>query len=427
MKLSENVINSYSNNGNAHRQRFPPPPVPLVVPESTPLKKGESMKIVLKSNPKDKESKEYSITVPYFKQGTPQEWIYFCKAFQHIIDGQSLESGPSKFQMARVLLQGDALRVFNVATAKAENEETNETFKTCVKAVTKHVFPDGALKRQKRYMRRYMRKPRFMKAREMMARGMEMNDDLKYYPDYKESKRLDEDEMCDIIEFGLPGRWQKTMYVQGFDIADHSYDELMDMAERLETAEDIYEANYKNREPSAKPHAKHGSKKRAYGPSESPDGDRSRLLSRKRNHADRSDTAWCPYHAVNTHDMNECKVLIDQAKKMRAQFVSQPAAKRQKRSYRPEAKKFEPSKEEMYEFCKSIYDEEQTRAKKSRASKTAHLKRDTDDEMSVSEDLHAFDHLKIDTDSDVDWDDVAARVLLETVDSDVDSEDEFDV
>jgi hypothetical protein len=45
-----------------------------------------------------------------------------------------------------------------------------------------YVFPRQALQMEKRYMRRYMRKPPKLKMREYMSRVEELNNNLQYFP-----------------------------------------------------------------------------------------------------------------------------------------------------------------------------------------------------------------------------------------------------
>ena len=90
----------------------PPPPVPLELLEARALKKSEYLKMDLKRNPGEVMSEMYSINIPYFSHGLSYEWIQFLKTFEKVVKGQNLMSTTSKFTMMRMLLQGDALHVF---------------------------------------------------------------------------------------------------------------------------------------------------------------------------------------------------------------------------------------------------------------------------------------------------------------------------
>ena len=204
----------------------PPPPVPLELPEARTLKESEYLKMDLTSNPGKATSETYSINVPYFSHGLSYEWILFLKTFEKVVKGQNLTSAVAKYTMMRMLLQGDALRVFESKVTGLV--ETQANFVDCLNAVSKHEFPCHALLRQKRYMRHYMCKPRSMKMREYATTVIERRDDFKYFPDYTTADKFDDDKLCDVVEFGSPAVWQNTMLIQGFDITDHTLDKLVD-------------------------------------------------------------------------------------------------------------------------------------------------------------------------------------------------------
>jgi hypothetical protein len=86
-------------------------------------------------------------------------------------------------------------------------------------------------------MRRYLRKPRDMTTREFAARVSELNQYLKQFPPFEYNQELDEDEIIDILEFGIPHSWQNYMVLQGFDPMESTLAELVDFCERREFTE----------------------------------------------------------------------------------------------------------------------------------------------------------------------------------------------
>ena len=54
---------------------FLPPPIPLDCPEPKELEKDQYMTFKLKTNPASRNSAEYSLNVPYFRDGSPEEWL----------------------------------------------------------------------------------------------------------------------------------------------------------------------------------------------------------------------------------------------------------------------------------------------------------------------------------------------------------------
>eukprot|EP00957_Ditylum_brightwellii_P004543 345952-Ditylum_brightwellii.AAC.2 len=67
--------------------------------------------------------------------------------------GSSSGAGPASYAVAKALLKGDALTVFE----QAENDHGNQTvphFKLCLDDVAAAVFPEKARQAQKRHMQR---------------------------------------------------------------------------------------------------------------------------------------------------------------------------------------------------------------------------------------------------------------------------------
>ena len=71
-----------------------------------------------------------------------------------------------------MLLLGEALAAFEgyVSAQPATFKETQETFKKALSAVTESVFPKRAAQVQKRYLRRFLRKPYKMTTKKYVAR-----------------------------------------------------------------------------------------------------------------------------------------------------------------------------------------------------------------------------------------------------------------
>ena len=77
-------------------------------PEAPDLKDKTSYEsLKLYTDPTHTNSAAFTINVPYFKTGTPEEYLLFRKALKKVIIGQNLTSGPAKFATTRCLLQGD--------------------------------------------------------------------------------------------------------------------------------------------------------------------------------------------------------------------------------------------------------------------------------------------------------------------------------
>ena len=146
------------------------PPIPFERPEPKTLVKGEYHAYKLRTNPTDNTSPTYELSVPFFSTGTPEEYLKFKKNLDSVAAGQVLTDGPKKYALARCLLQGDALTTFEAKAASA-GTETVPHFNECLEAVATSVFPMRAVLKQKRYMRRMLRKKKGTKTRDWAARA----------------------------------------------------------------------------------------------------------------------------------------------------------------------------------------------------------------------------------------------------------------
>lgn len=289
------------------------------------LRKDEFLTFNLRSNPQEETSSTYSLTIRYFAAGKPEELLHFLKDLKKVIAGQNVTTGPGKFALARRLLQGSALTAFNNA-AGAETE-TNPRFDKALQGLIKHVFPAKAYLNQKRYMTRFLKKPRDLPVREFMARLLELNEYFKFFPPTEgneEPKKLSQEEIMDIAEYAMPNNWQKAMMMHGFDPIAHSPDEFVEFCERIEFAEpieqkcqtELHKARKKDAKERAKPSERGNSNKRQKG-------------------------KWCEYHQTDSHDLSECKVMLAQAKRMRGTYE---AAGIVKKSFNNNSKKSDEKK-----------------------------------------------------------------------------------
>ena len=166
---------------------------------------------------------------------------------QAVIVGQNLTTGPQKVAFMRTVLKGDAYTYLNQYFTTVSNED-DATFVLDVQALTSHIFPQRALRMQKRNMQHYMRKPRDMKMRVYRNPVVELNNYLEQFPTaFSAAQKIDDDEVVDILKFGTPNKWQSEMVRLGIDSAVANSQELVEFCECLEFDEDL------NQKPEAMP------------------------------------------------------------------------------------------------------------------------------------------------------------------------------
>ena len=160
-------------------------------------------------------------------------------------------------------------------------------------------------------MRHNLCKPGTMKTRAYVARVMELNNYLPLFPrlaDGVEPTKLAEDEIKDLLDFGMPKLYQRAMVLQGFDPMIHTITEFVKFCERLEAVEN-YDAPTKptgNLKGSNKNSDKN-SKRKHKGTTPNP--------------VSETDTVnyFCLLHGENpTHNADDCYALKNSVKKMKS-------------------------------------------------------------------------------------------------------------
>ena len=115
----------------------------------------------------------------------------------------------------------------------------NDLYLLAVNTVSKKLFPRNAAKIQKRFLRRYLRKPETMSTRHYATRVSEINDLFAYFPIKANNAapgRLPIDNLFDILEFGCPPKWQKQMILQDFDVTTSTVSQFVDFCDQIKRA-----------------------------------------------------------------------------------------------------------------------------------------------------------------------------------------------
>ena len=96
----------------------------------------------LRNDPTDNTSGAYELTIPFFRDGTPEQFLRFRKNLNKVFVGQNVTDGPGMFTIGRRLMDGDALAEFENFVTREQLTQTVNNFNRAMEAVCKHVlFP----------------------------------------------------------------------------------------------------------------------------------------------------------------------------------------------------------------------------------------------------------------------------------------------
>jgi len=118
--------------------------------------KGKCVEYRCHSSPGDPDSPVYSLQVPYFSTGGPEEWLLFMDNLNKAIISQNITGGPGRYEFAECVLKGDTLATFRHKTVETGNY-TIENFDMIMSKLSAHIFPVHEYLEQKCYMCRFLK------------------------------------------------------------------------------------------------------------------------------------------------------------------------------------------------------------------------------------------------------------------------------
>lgn len=307
------------------------PVLSLLVDDDVDKPRNEDMRsFKLLTNPADANSSKYEAKIRILT-GNEQlrTTIKWTKEVQRILSGLNLQDVANKHTIIRELLRGLALTAYNssreawLLTAKKKAADTaytttvgdvaakrvafdaqlaraNDEFdhEDCVKfalrGIIEGVAPKKAKLKIKRYLRRDVRKPATMKVRDYYANIIRMNNEE--LPElYPYDQTLSNEELNDILLWGVPRSWIRQMDLQGKDPDTMSAVQLVQFFEQIEESENFV------------PDAKEGN------------GKGNGKKSKGKNNADGNGKTKkvCMIHGECGHTTDECRTVQAKVKRAR--------------------------------------------------------------------------------------------------------------
>jgi hypothetical protein len=323
-----------------------PPPIKYERPErSKDIPDEDWATFKLRTNPTDKDSQTYELRVLLFEHGPVEEFIRWKRDLNKILIGQNVTTASNKYAMVRRTLAGDALAAFD-RHASTFGPETDDNYGKTLNALAEYIFPRNALILQKHWMRRAIKKPFKTTVRSWVTRINEINDMLvEFPPAFNSHQQLQEDELKELFEYGIPTSWRKEMVRQGFFPCNQTTADIIEFCERMETTEDTHRAegekNKKNGNGTASTQRRddrekqQGSSTSAKSSVRGNSKNNGKRKERCRSFKESDGTDGCSLHIwAKDHTTHECHVVKKQIANMRAQWEAQPREKRQKNDAR---------------------------------------------------------------------------------------------
>ena len=197
------------------------PAIPLMRPKKPKYDASELVKYECFHNPEDENNRsKYTISLPIFGGGTPEETLEWLKSAHKVIEGTSMHNPVKRHDFYLHMLTGDVKAVFaNKSTELGHWSIPN--LRRCEESLIRHSFPHKALEYQKQYMQNMFIKPEGWTLRRFATRLEEINNLLDKFPPFNQEmrgeKKLPRDELITIVTTGAPMEWQNKMICQNFD------------------------------------------------------------------------------------------------------------------------------------------------------------------------------------------------------------------
>ena len=303
---------------------------PLVPEKEEELSRGNSISFELYATPGDNTTPRYKKQVRILHgDEDPRTVVNWIREVESLFIGLNMTTFAPQRSIIKTLLKDNALTNFtnkaladvtaayqaahDACTTNARRADveangvdhygTTAIITTAINFMAESAMPKKILQRAKRELRRSCRKPATMKVRDYAMHLMRINmQELPKVPPFLAANSLDDGEMLDIALYGSPKKWQGLMDQHGFDPMEHTFQEVIEFMERLESSEEFDRSAIKSEKNDSKS-SSNKKKKSSYSTDKS---------------ASKSGTKHCLLHGDNSsHTTEECHKLKAEATRLK--------------------------------------------------------------------------------------------------------------
>jgi hypothetical protein len=161
-----------------------------------------------------------------FEEGSPQQWIDLIQDLEEIWTQNSVNGPSNRTSTIRALLKGKSLTAFETALEEVRVDPdpdvnalqalTIEHIGCAMDQVSNAVFPHRALKIQKLWMVRGMKKPYDLSTRMTAAATTKINNCLPVFPLGSPASKFTDQEVVGLLEWLLSLTWRKKFNLDGY-------------------------------------------------------------------------------------------------------------------------------------------------------------------------------------------------------------------
>ena len=165
--------------------------------------------------------------------------MFICNYKMTLEASVTLEAG-AKYQYLCTLFRGEPLCQFDSLSADIEGTETPNV-DYIIRGLAQYFPFANLLSKQKRVMRCGMKKTLSLTVRRYAARFIDINKYLASFTGVTFTDNIRVTKLNKILPNSIPNRWSKHAYVKGFDCESNTLKKAVNMFERMEISESIYE------------------------------------------------------------------------------------------------------------------------------------------------------------------------------------------
>jgi len=315
--------------------------LPLKLEKERKLSKDQMVTFKLRTDPTQATSTTFELSVPFIDGSEgPRAAILAQKHLTRVITGMNITTAQGCRAMVHTIYRGEAKAAYDRQvntqneiewelareTARQQHVAANpgatdaqiaavgqavgrpDISDAChtqgMSAIVKYMCPYKVLERVKRQLRRNCRKPADMTMVEFFTAVNRINtEEIPYLPPFNGANQsLTEEEIKEILHYGLPNSWKNEMTRQGFDLINENTASLLEFCQRLEEIPDFQAAKRSDNQSSKK---KSGS------------SNVSKQTGKSNSGTSGGNSKFCLLHGTGSHTTDMCNTLKAQIKRQK--------------------------------------------------------------------------------------------------------------